>query len=1096
MNDHDSLVREFGDDGVAFAARSGRANWLFEPLSMGNDAACTSLLSQLEEQGFAFFDDGEICLTWPQLVQVQCSPEYEASYALLGLPPTSDLRPSLGSNGSFSDPDFSVYVAGWIKPDGTLLRENPRVTGALITTTEREAILAPAVWRTIRAVSTFHRRRPAERTAESNRAAWGEIRKHAKSAKADLSHFLESTIVITPERLAIDLRKSEIAGGKVIEVFPTFEGQPPNWIETFDRFDQVRQRYEVPHGEGLTHVVIAPEVRSVLEEIKRMPARRVVGERAEAFVRNPFAILGPTANGVINPDQFENARETAGISFARFTAQIQNDSDGSVLSVGLLIEEGSGPTISSEYLPFTGPQQLEKFIGRIEDRIKREAECCAWQGNDLEILGDTPDQIETLRAALRQWSLPGSFKATEILDLSQYSERIEGFGLEKPYFSPFISRKSAGDGWFPENVIFGLEYTPDESEIPIAIEFSELTFRQFSEELQRAKDEHRSSFSFSGLPKPIEVSQAEAMLNVFRSVQIDVAKDRFDLIGDPDLQPIKKNGLVVKPNVERVDYREHRGTLSLPSEVQACLPGTLRSDATLRDHQLTGVAWLQHLWSLSPTSCRGALLADDMGLGKTIQLLAFIANCLEQNSNIDPFLIVAPVSLLENWQEEIDKFFNPGTLPVLMLYGSALREKRLPQSAINEDLLTAGISRLLIRDWLGNAKVVLTTYETLRDLEFSLARQKWSVMVCDEAQKIKTPNAMVSRSAKKQNARFKIACTGTPVENTLTDLWCLFDFIQPGLLGALTDFGNTYRRPIEAETDEERVRVEELRKIIEPQTLRRIKADVAKDLPLKVVDSNCRALTISPRQRSLYAQGIASFRTATTSAGESNLRSHLGLLSYLRAVCSDPRPPGRAMPELQSIAELEEHSPKMAWMLSQLQSIRDRGEKVIVFCEFRELQRTLQRAIAERLDVSADIINGDTPAASVHADNRQKRIKKFQETEGFGVIILSPLAVGFGLNIQAANHVIHFTRTWNPAREDQATDRAYRIGQTKDVHVYYPVVVAEDFTTFDQKLDQLLETKRKLSQDMLNGCGDVGSSDFADLHDPTGGALFDMKPVT
>jgi SNF2 family DNA or RNA helicase len=334
------------------------------------------------------------------------------------------------------------------------------------------------------------------------------------------------------------------------------------------------------------------------------------------------------------------------------------------------------------------------------------------------------------------------------------------------------------------------------------------------------------------------------------------------------------------------------------------------------------------------------------------------------------------------------------------------------------------------------------------------------------------------------------------VENTLTDLWCLFDFIQPGLLGALTDFGNTYRRPIEAETDEERVRVEELRKIIEPQTLRRIKADVAKDLPLKVVDSNCRALTISPRQRSLYAQGIASFRTATTSAGESNLRSHLGLLSYLRAVCSDPRPPGRAMPELQSIAELEEHSPKMAWMLSQLQSIRDRGEKVIVFCEFRELQRTLQRAIAERLDVSADIINGDTPAASVHADNRQKRIKKFQETEGFGVIILSPLAVGFGLNIQAANHVIHFTRTWNPAREDQATDRAYRIGQTKDVHVYYPVVVAEDFTTFDQKLDQLLETKRKLSQDMLNGCGDVGSSDFADLHDPTGGALFDMKPVT
>ena len=131
----------------------------------------------------------------------------------------------------------------------------------------------------------------------------------------------------------------------------------------------------------------------------------------------------------------------------------------------------------------------------------------------------------------------------------------------------------------------------------------------------------------------------------------------------------------------------------------------------------------------------------------------------------------------------------------------------------------------------------------------------------------------------------------------------------------------------------------------------------------------------------------------------------------------------------------------------------------------------------------ADIINGDTSAAAERTDNRQKRIKAFQEAAGFGVIILSPLAVGFGVNIQAANHVIHFTRTWNPAREDQATDRAYRIGQSKDVYVYYPVVVAKDFVTFDAKLDQLLEIKRKLSQDMLNGCGDVGPADFSDLQD-------------
>jgi len=175
-------------------------------------------------------------------------------------------------------------------------------------------------------------------------------------------------------------------------------------------------------------------------------------------------------------------------------------------------------------------------------------------------------------------------------------------------------------------------------------------------------------------------------------------------------------------------------------------------------------------------------------------------------------------------------------------------------------------------------------------------------------------------------------------------------------------------------------------------------------------------------------------------------------------------------------------------MLAELVRIQSRGEKVIVFCEFKDLQRTIQRAIVERLGVVADIINGDTSAGGARGDIRQKRIGLFQQKPGFGVILLSPLAVGFGVNIQAANHVIHFTRTWNPAREDQATDRSYRIGQTRDVFVYYPVVVAENFVTFDEKLDQLLESKRKLSQDMLNGCGDVGPGEFADIERGAGSA--------
>ena len=508
---------------------------------------------------------------------------------------------------------------------------------------------------------------------------------------------------------------------------------------------------------------------------------------------------------------------------------------------------------------------------------------------------------------------------------------------------------------------------------------------------------------------------------------------------------------------------------------------------------MEGLGWLLHLWSKSPTECRGALLADDMGLGKTLQLLAFMACALERDPNANPFLVVAPVSLLENWAEEIARFFEPETFRTLTLYGDALTTKRLPRDVVDSELAGQGITRLLRRDWLGGANLVLTTYETLRDLEFSLAAQRWSAMICDEAQKIKNPNALVTRAAKKQNARFKIACTGTPVENTLTDIWCLFDFVQPGLLGALKDFGERYRKPIEAETEEEKALVEELRTVIEPQILRRTKAEVAKDLPKKIEVPECRALPLSERQRALYADAVGAFRNRNGAGG---ISSHLGLQQYLRRLCSDPRHPGFLATDSIPVAQIERHSPKMAWLLRTLAAIKEKGEKVIVFCEFRDLQRTLQRSIAEKFGFTPDIINGDTSAASASANSRQKRIRAFQERPGFGVIVLSPLAVGFGVNIQGANHVVHFTRTWNPAKEDQATDRAYRIGQTRDVYVYYPVVVAEDFLTFDAKLDTLLEWKRGLSTDMLNGTGSLNPSDFGDLGSPDGGNAFGEELLT
>jgi SNF2 family DNA or RNA helicase len=437
-----------------------------------------------------------------------------------------------------------------------------------------------------------------------------------------------------------------------------------------------------------------------------------------------------------------------------------------------------------------------------------------------------------------------------------------------------------------------------------------------------------------------------------------------------------------------------------------------------------------------------------------------------------PALVVAPLSLLENWREEADKFLEAGSLHILTAYGEGLAELRVDRSAVDEQLRREGLVRFLKPDWRGDADVVLTTYETLRDLEFSFARERWSVMVCDEAQKIKNPNAAMTKAAKKQNATFRIACTGTPVENSLVDLWCLFDFVQPGLLGALNEFGTSYRRPIEAEGEDDRAKIEELRCIIAPQLLRRMKAEVATDLKDKIVDGASRSLPMSGFQRGLYVGAIEGFRKQASGAA-----GHLGLLHRLRLLCSEPSANAES-DAFDPIDAYRRRSPKLDWLIEELGRVREREEKAIVFCEFKAIQRLIRHYVRDAFGITPDIINGDTSAVASSIDSRQKRIRQFQDQQGFGVIVLSPVAVGFGVNMQAANHVIHFTRTWNPAKEDQATDRAYRIGQTRNVFVYYPTVAADDFKTFDVKLDELLERKRSLAGDMLNGTCDIGLRDF------------------
>lgn len=1075
---HKGVWRSFGLNGVAIALiKTDLPEGDLDPCLIDSPSA-SGLLAQLEDDGRLATVGQVSTLPWSDLYDLLDGSERRVVEDVLRLPSACDYVPALASQGSLRDASFDICVWDW-RTQGGARAPVEECLGAIVEGDGKLTLLPRTTWELADQVTKFRGRPDEGRSELSNRRNWGRIRRAAVVAGASLDAFLLNTVVLTPEKLQIGLRKDESSGTKVVEVVPTFEGAPDDWLIAFDTHKNVLDRYNIPTSGGIIAVEIAPNLRTVLDNIKRMPGRRVAGLRAEVFLVNPFAALGEDASETIDETQFMDAREQAGLLFQTFSSRIERDALGYPISVGLVIETPTSSELpEGELKIFEDDQELNEFITAVESSFTRGLQLCGWQGYDFELMGDTQKELDLLKNALHARIQPRILVSyASIFDLSAYSSRVDDIGLEQAYYSPYIAKKDDGLGWFPENVIPVISWIPEGSTESIAVPITPDVKKQIEAKIKEAERNGKISFTLSGFDKPIPVNEAQSILKTFENAEASVANKTFD----PQKQNAgeklnSKKHLVIKANIQSIDYEEARKDLLQPDDASV-LPSALRPSVKLKDHQISGLGWMQHLFNMAPDHCRGAVLADDMGLGKTLQILALLAWAFEQDPSLPPALIVAPVSLLENWEEEAQKFLADGTLNLLTAYGDALAPLRVARESIDEQLRAEGLVRFLKPNWRGKANVILTTYETLRDLEFSFGAEKWSIMVCDEAQRIKNPNAMVTRAAKKQNVIFKIACTGTPVENTLTDLWCLFDYIQPGLLGALNDFGQRYRRPIEAETDEEQQRVAELRERIAPQILRRTKAEVAKDLPPKI-EVPCQ-ISLSSYQRGLYARAVEAFKKRNDPGVVAPFKNHLGLLHYLRLVCTDPREIGLTVFKPEPIATYRERAPKLHWLIGQLREIRSQGEKAIIFCEFREMQRMLRHYVEVEFGFAPDIINGDTAASAKHVDSRQKRIAAFQAKPGFGVIILSPVAVGFGVNIQAANHVIHYTRHWNPAKEDQATDRAYRIGQTLPVYVYCPIVVAEDFTTFDVKLDLLLRVKRELAQDMLNGTGDVSPGEFA-----------------
>lgn len=1058
-----------------------------------HDSVLGAYLAQLAAEGHCILERQAATIPWAEVYKLQASAEHVGALQLLGLPPLGPLRPILNSSSFLSSDDFDIEVSGWTDGERTVRLEG--IEGAVATVGDKQQMLSGAAWALLSEVAHFRSRAASERTQHSQELAWGQMRRLADRAGAlYASSYLETTLVLTPDSLRLPMSKEETPFGRVVTVSPTFDGAPDGWLTAFDGYNSVQPHYDFTRGAGRVRVVISEPVRKVLSVIKReMPRRHVAGSKAEKFIHNPFAFLGEESRQVLREEEFEADRAQAGAVAAAFSLVPRCD-HGRISTVDLVVTEHFGDgTARVDAKTFKTPEELDAFLSLLKSALMADRERFPWDEYDLTIDGESTVQLEQGLQAAHTWRRQPADRIAyeDIYELEGYSSRIEGIGIAKPIYVPVFQREKKdeeekeGSVWMPSDLTPMVKVTLQGHEDQVLIPLTTDWVKDFDQQVAQAEQSGASEVKNDSLPTPLLTPQARTLANSFTSMISAQERVKADSASAPSEKKPPRQTLLVKTNFHDVDYlEERRVSLALPDDWLMIKPRCLRPSIDLKTHQRYGVAWFQNLVAKAPSSCRGALLADDMGLGKTLQLLSVLAWYYEENPNAAPSIIFAPKSLLVNWANEARKFFTDSFPEVLVLYDDALKERKQPLGLIDAQLHQQGIVELLRPNWAGTAKVIVTTYEVLTSYEFSLAKQPFAFVICDEAQRIKTPGTLVTLAAKKLKADFRIACTGTPVENSLADLWCLFDLVQPGLLGALEEFGKTYRRPIECETEEQHAALHRLQAAIAPQTLRRTKADIAADLPKKyfavrrMAEPDIRFMSapgeddrleipLSMHQLVLYKAGLKKLQDAANeSDGRKRAQLSFGALHLMKAVCAEPYclPGSKFLVDKAGPKVHLGNSPKLKWLLDRLATVEANGEKAIVFTELREAQLALYQFLKEVFGIKPYIINGDTQA-------RQDYIDKFTAKPGFDVIILSTLAAGAGLNVTAANHVFHFTRAWNPSKEAQATDRAYRIGQTRDVYVYCPTVVADDFDTFEVRLDQLLKRKAGLAGATLDDGG-------------------------
>lgn len=613
---------------------------------------------------------------------------------------------------------------------------------------------------------------------------------------------------------------------------------------------------------------------------------------------------------------------------------------------------------------------------------------------------------------------PLSFLPEDLeFDANDFSQRVKGLKARtaRVVSQIRIEKDEDDNGWFP--VSFDTELIEDtEDELGEAIKDSPA----LQAKILQAAENGEEYVYHEGVWFKIDPDMIKSHTELKKQLEKDADGHNYRLPKE-NLSRI----LDIYQNLDGIEYDETVREL-LNGDPISNYPIPASFHGTLKPYQIPGYRFLRHHYE----NGTGVLLADDMGLGKTVQIIALLAHMMD-NRKLSPALIVVPMSLIDNWKSEIRQF-----LPF-----------------VRSIYVHQGIHRYRNLNMIRTNEVVLTTYETLaRDQEL-FGRIRWSCVICDEAQKVKNFNTLAAGAVKGMNTHCRIAVTGTPVENRLCELWSIVDFVQPGLLGSYRDFRANYETPIQRHTPDREARINALVDRISPIFLRRGKEDVlAGQLQPKTEQSFLMELT--PAQLALYEKLVKELQLT-----EENIA--LGTIQKLMMLCSHPRLVTKQATHTAKASELMQEAPKLAWTIAQLKSIRRQKEKAIIFTRYIGMQAMLRQAIFEEFHINAQIINGSVKGSRV------QMIREFSQTPGFDVMILSPRAAGVGLNIVTANHVIHYSREWNPAVENQATDRAFRIGQTKPVYVYYPIMEGEQFETVEERLDVLLRDKRELMRSVI-----------------------------